>query len=262
MNLPDIILSDNIVPNNDYINKQLYTLATDLKNDGSIVYDMNEHGYRSDSLKNKSDFNTLTLGCSWTMGVGVENDFIWPNLIHNRIGKGNLFNYGNYGVSTSFVAKTFYKFVSSQFNPDLVLIMWPGFSRRDYIDSDGVFRKIGGFRPAHKNDIVWKNNSEDLLFIELRNDYQDLMIFWEAYKFVETIAKLHNIKVMHTIAGYYYEVFNDLKPELNNTIEWDRFFEPTTCYKNDMMGRDGEHPGKNWHIEFANSFYNFIETKY
>ena len=26
-------------------------------------------------------------------------------------------------------------------------------------------------------------------FIQLRNDYQDLMIFWESYTFVETIAK-------------------------------------------------------------------------
>jgi hypothetical protein len=93
--------------------------------------------------------------------------------------------------------------------------MWPGFSRRDYLKEDGTFKKVGGFRPAKSNDIVWKNDDEDTLFIQLRNDYQDLMIFWEAYTFVETIAKLHNIKVYHTIAGYYYDVFNELKPTLH-----------------------------------------------
>jgi hypothetical protein len=137
--------------------------------------------------------------------------------------------------------------------------MWPGFSRRDYINDDGVFKKVGGFRPALSTDIVWKNDDEDLLFIQLRNDYQDLMVFWEAYTLVETIAKLHNVKVYHTIAGYYYDVFKELKPHLKSTINSNTFFEPIDCYKNDSMGRDCEHPGENWHKQFANSFYEFIK---
>jgi hypothetical protein len=139
--------------------------------------------------------------------------------------------------------------------------MWPGLSRRDYLKEDGTFKKVGGFRVAKSNDIVWKNDDEDVLFIQLRNDYQDLMIFWEAYTFVETMAKLHNIKVYHTIAGYYYNVFKELKPHLNSTINYDTFFEPTDCYKNDLMGRDLEHPGENWHTQFANSFYEFVKDK-
>jgi len=257
----DLILSNNIFVNKLYANRKLNTLATDTIDDGTIVYDMNEHGYRSNSLKDKSDYNILTLGCSWTMGVGVKNENIWTTQLGNKIGKGTLFNYGNYGVSTSFIAKTFHKFVSSQFTPDVVLIMWPGFSRRDYIKKDGSFKKVGGFRPAKLNEIVWKNDDEDTLFIQLRNDYQDLMIFWESYTFVETIAKLHNIKIYHTIAGYYYEVFKDLKPYLKSIINYDTFFEPIDCYKNDLMGRDLEHPGELWHKEFSNSFYEFLKDK-
>jgi hypothetical protein len=236
------ILSYNIFVLEKYKNKKLSTLATDLIDDGTIVYDMNEHGYRSNSIKEKSDFNILTLGCSWTMGIGLNVDETWPMLIGNEFGK--TFNYSMYGVSTSFVAKTFYKFVSSQFTPNLVLIMWPGFSRRDYMKDDGSFKKVGGFRTAHSKDIVWKNETEDLLFLELRNDYQDLMIFWESYKFVETIAKLYNIKIFHKVAGYYHG-----------------FFEPKNCYKNDKLARDGEHPGKNWHYNFSQEFLKFIKNK-
>lgn len=253
------ILSNNIFVNKKYVNKTLQTLATDTSDDGSIIYNMNEHGYRSNSLDTKSDYNILTLGCSWTMGIGVKNESIWPTLLSDKIGKGSLFNYGNYGVSTSFVAKTFYKFVSSQFIPNVVFIMWPGFSRRDYLKEDGLFKKIGGFRQANSKDVVWKNDDEDLLFIQLRNDYQDLMIFWEAYTFVETIAKLYNITVYHTIAGYYYDVFKELTPYLKSTLNYDRFFDPNNCYKNDLRARDNEHPGENWHNEFANSFYQFIK---
>ena len=46
---------------------------------------MNEHGYRSNSFKDKSEYNILTLGCSWTMGVGVRNEAIWPTLVKEKI---------------------------------------------------------------------------------------------------------------------------------------------------------------------------------
>lgn len=251
------ILSDNLVINKNYANKKLYEIATDKS--GIVHYDMNEHGYRSLSPKLKSNFNILALGCSWTLGVGVDNDYIWPNIVSNNL--GTAFNYGMYGVSTSFVAKTFYKFTQSEFPPNVTLIMWPGFSRRDYINSNGEFRKIGGFRLANDTDVVWKNKDEDVLFLELRNDYQDLMIFWEAYNFVETTAKLYNVKVFHTIAGYYFDIFNRLEKHLCNTIDYNTFFNPINCYKNDLMAADKQHPSKDWHIKFGNEFYNFIKNK-
>ncbi len=101
----ELILSNNVFINKNYINKELLTIASDTKDDGTILYKMNEHGYRSNSFKNKSEFNVLTLGCSWTMGVGVRNEAIWPQLISEQIEnkiqkKVTLFNYGTYGVST------------------------------------------------------------------------------------------------------------------------------------------------------------------
>lgn len=253
------ILSDNVFVFEQYKNKILPTLASDIIDDGTIKYNMNEHGYRSESLKNISNYNILTLGCSWTMGIGVNDDLIWPNLVGKKFGK--VFNYGMYGVSTSFIAKTLYKIVTSEFIPNMVLIMWPGFSRRDYIKENGLFKKIGGFRMANDNDLVWKNEDEDLMFVQLRNDYQDLMTFWEAYKLVETIARLYDIKIFHTIAGYYYDVFKELQPELNMTINYDTFFDPIDCYKNDLKARDTHHPGIEWHDTFSKQFYTYIKNK-
>jgi hypothetical protein len=251
------ILTNDLVINESYVNKQLYKIATD--DSGTILYDMNEHGYRSTSTFKKSNYNILSLGCSWTMGIGVDNEYIWPNIVSKNLGTN--FNYSMYGTSVSFAAKTFYKFTTSQFNPNLVIVMWPGFSRRDYIKEDGTFKKIGGFRHANSKDVVWKNDDEDILFLQLRNDYQDLMIFWEAYVFVETISKLHNIKTFHTIAGYYYDVFVNLEKYLTNTIDYNRFFMPKDFYKNDLKGADNQHPGEDWHINFGNEFYKFIKNK-
>jgi hypothetical protein len=182
--------------------------------------------------------------------------------IQNKINKKiSLFNYGTYGVSTSFTAKNFYKIVTSEIKPDLVLIMWPGFSRRDYLKDNGVFKKVGGFRLAHERDVIWKNEEEDRLFVELRNDYQDLMEFWEAYKLIEITAKLHNINVIHTISGYYYDIFKELKPHLKNTIDYNTFFEPLDCYQTDFAARDNHHPGEKWHLEFSKKFFIFVDKK-
>ena len=59
------ILSNNIITYPQYANRTLYTMASD--NSNTIKYEMNEHGYRSQSPTNHSDYNILTLGCSWTM---------------------------------------------------------------------------------------------------------------------------------------------------------------------------------------------------
>ena len=211
------ILSNDIISYPQYANKTLSTLASD--NSGLITYEMNEYGYRtSKTVREVPQYNVLTVGCSWTMGIGVDNNLIWPTLMGDRLGR--MHNYGMYGVSTSFITKTLYKFLNSIKTPDIVLIMWPGFSRRDYITETGEFRKIGGFRTATNKDPVWRNNEEDLLFLQLRNDNQDLMEFWEAYQFVESLSKLYRIKTFHTVAGYYYEIYKKLKPKLENTINY------------------------------------------
>jgi len=259
-------INNNIIINEKYVNSILPTMATDTINDETIIYNMNEHGYRSTSLNEKGDINILTLGCSWTMGIGVKNEDIWASKIKNLISKEknlnvNLWNYGMYGVSGSYIAKLLHKILHNDITPDYILIMWPGFSRRDYFNEDGNFKKIGGFRLGTKNDVVWGNEIEDKLFVELRNDNQDVMEFWMNYKFVENLIKSKNIRIFHTIAGYYYDVFKSNEELIDNIIDSNIFFKPINCYKNDNKARDNEHPSSDWHNIFANDFFGFIKDK-
>ena len=110
------ILSNDIIVYSEYANKTLSTLASD--NSGLITYEMNKYGYRaSKPFQTVPQYNVLALGCSWTMGIGVNNDSIWPSLIGDKLGR--VHNYGMYGVSTSFIAKTFYKVLNSEITPDI-----------------------------------------------------------------------------------------------------------------------------------------------
>ena len=69
---PIDFLSDNLITFPQYVNQNIDKMATDKS--GNINYKMNEHGFRSTSITESSNFNILTLGCSWTIGLGVEQE--------------------------------------------------------------------------------------------------------------------------------------------------------------------------------------------
>ena len=55
---------------------QMYTTAgTD--NTGECTYTYNELGFRGDSIK-KEGFKVMSLGCSITEGIGVNDKETWP----------------------------------------------------------------------------------------------------------------------------------------------------------------------------------------
>ena len=250
-------LSNKIITFPNYKDKVLYNLSTD--NSNKIEYRMNEHGYRSESLTKKGKLNILTLGCSWTMGVGVDNDKIWPSLIQKKYEDSVVCNYGMYGTSTEFLAKQYCRIIESGYEPDIVLILWPGLSRRDYLDEEGRHIKLFGWRTAYHQDPVSKGRPDiDLAFVTLQNDYQDLNVFWSSYKFVKSVTP-KNTKVFHSIAGYYYEIFDKHFEYIKEFIDLDNFFIPSDCYENDKGAIDGSHPSGDWHKLFSDNFYNFIE---
>ena len=251
-------LSNKIITFPNYKDKVLYSLSTD--NSNKIEYRMNEHGYRSESLTTKGKLNILTLGCSWTMGVGVDNDKIWPSLIQKKYEDSVVCNYGMYGTSTEFLAKQYCRIIESGYEPNIVLILWPGLSRRDYLDEEGRHIKLFGWRTAYHQDPVSKGRPDiDLAFVTLQNDYQDLNVFWSSYKFVQSITP-KNTKVFHSIAGYYYEIFDKHFESIKEFIDLDNFFIPSNCYQNDRGAVDGSHPSSDWHNKFSNQFYHFIRN--
>ena len=257
---PIDFLSDNLITFPQYVNQNIDKMATDKS--GNINYKMNEHGFRSTSITESSNFNILTLGCSWTIGLGVEQEKIWPTLIQDKFEDSTLWNYSMYGTSTEYIAKQYYKVLSNGYKPDLVLLLWPGFSRRDYLRDDGEYRRIGGWRRSYDpNDTIFRDDKEDLAFLTLQNDYQDLHIFWNSYKFVEQMNKNFNIPTFHSVAGYYYEIFQTHMNKIVNFIDMETFFLPKDCYQNDMTAQDGKHPGKDWHNLFSNKFYDFLSRR-
>ena len=73
--------------------------------------------------------------------------------------------------------------------------------------------------------------------------------------------KNFNIPTFHSVAGYYYEIFQTHMNKIVNFIDMETFFLPKDCYQNDMEAQDGKHPGQDWHNLFSNRFYDFLSRR-
>ena len=106
-------------------------------NTGRCVYSYNELGFRSDSFT-KPGFKIMSIGCSNTEGVGVNDNQTWPYNFTSLIPTGVNMNFGTGGRSNDFISRcllTYYDLIK----PDLVLIMYTGPQRREiYTENNGI----------------------------------------------------------------------------------------------------------------------------
>ena len=113
-------------------NKTYNTSGTD--NTGLCTYTYNELGFRGDSIK-KEGFKVMSIGCSNTEGVGVNDVDTWPSQFTSHISNGVNMNFGTGGRSNDFISRcllTYYDLIK----PDLVLIMYTSASRREIYTED------------------------------------------------------------------------------------------------------------------------------
>jgi hypothetical protein len=118
-------------------NKIFKTSGSD--NTGLCTYTYNELGFRGDSIK-KEGFKVMSLGCSITEGVGVNDNETWPAQFCSHMENGVNFNFGTGGRSNDFIVRcllTYYDVIK----PDLILIMYPSPLRRE------IYTKDGGIEP-------------------------------------------------------------------------------------------------------------------
>lgn len=68
---------------------------------GAITYKFNSHGFRADEFD--SGPYLVTLGCSYTVGIGLPDEVTWPRLVANRLGlKCANLGWGGYSADSCF----------------------------------------------------------------------------------------------------------------------------------------------------------------
>jgi len=109
---------NNLIKNN---NHKSYFEKLGWSDPNSITYKINEFGFRGEL----PDLNNciVTLGCSYTMGLGLPESDIWPTLLGNEL-KLSVLNVAWPGISADTCFRLAYYYIP-KFRPKLVVFLAP-----------------------------------------------------------------------------------------------------------------------------------------
>lgn len=217
-------------------------------NTGLCSYSYNELGFRGDSIK-KEGFRVMSLGCSNTEGLGVNDNETWPYQFTKLIPNGVNMNFGTGGRSNDFIARcllTYYDLI----NPDLVLIMYPSPLRRE------IYTKECGIEPFMPTS-SWgylKETEEGVKTQEhltyLQNDNEDIVNWYKNHlliKYFLESKKCNWIWNGRELTSLNYDEPNRFDGDYGNFID---------------KGVDGVHPGPNHNREYSARLFNHIHQNF
>lgn len=166
----------------------------------SVFYEFNSHGYRCAEFSARRELNVLSVGCSYTFGLGLPAEETYPALlcqaIEQRLGMSVAnWNLGIPGCSNDFMSRALLAGLPA-LRPDFVLVMFTELSRREFITADmvrvNVFPHMRG-RPQRKLDReILKHHRA------LWTPYQDQENFYKNYKLIELLLDRAEVEWVFT----------------------------------------------------------------
>ena len=224
---------------NDRKNKSYTTSGSD--NSGKCTYTYNSLGFRGDE-STKQGFKVMSVGCSHTEGVGLNDDETWSHQLCKLINGVDL-NFGYGGRSNDYVTRcliTYFDIIK----PDLVLIMYPNQDRREYYTEDG---NIEPFAYNPWGHLVETEDGKEI--------YNGLMAV------ANNESNYINWYKNHLLIKYYLEtkqcpwVWNG-SHLFAGTSESNRF---DGDYRNFIdYGKDGNHSGPLHNKQYATNLHQFL----
>jgi hypothetical protein len=215
------LFEKNKVNNQDIFDKFGYT-------EKSITYKFNNFGFRSPEFD--EDCNSIvTLGCSFTVGVGVKFEDTWPYLL-SKLLKLKLFNLAQPGASPLQVfhlAKFYLKYL----NPKYVFILMPHMFRFGYANASAIqtLQLFHEYKKSKYDKLDYEILNSEKLLPCLLKEFNNTYDLYETL-YIDAIQK-------NTSAPVYNCSLND-SPILR-----------------DMLARDLSHPSVKTHEKLAKNFY-------
>ncbi len=217
-------------------------------NSGSCVYTYNELGFRGDSVSKKG-FRIMSLGCSNTEGVGINDNQTWPYQFSNLVPNGVNFNFGTGGRSNDFISRCLLSYYDI-IKPDLVLVMYTSPLRREIYTEDGG---IEPFMPT----VSWgfleeteEGRETQKRLTAIQNDVEDYMNWYKNHLLIKYFLESKKCNWVWNgteITKYNYTEENRFDGDYGNPIDF---------------AVDGLHPGPNHNKEYAQNLHDFITRKF
>jgi len=142
---------------------------------GLCTYTYNSLGFRGDE-PTKKGFKIMSIGCSYTEGVGVNDNETWPAQFAKLVPNGVDLNFGCAGRSNDYIVRclhTYYDLIK----PDLVLIFYTIFHRKEYYTETA---SVEPFMPTSTWDFMETDTGKQIHknFVENLNIYDDFINNW------------------------------------------------------------------------------------
>ncbi len=227
-------------------NKAYTTSGSDKTN--LCRYTYNELGFRGDSVKKKG-FKIMSIGCSFTEGVGVNDTETWPANFTSLIPNGVNMNFGTGGRSNDFISRcllTYYDLIK----PDLVLIMYTNPQRRE------IYTKDNGIEPfMPTSSWGWMKFTEEGRemqnnLVSLQNENADFINWYKNHLLIKYFLESKGCNWLwngsFNISKEYKE-FNRFDGDYGNFIDF---------------GVDGKHSGPNHNYQYSIRLFEHIKTNF
>jgi hypothetical protein len=211
---------------------------------GKCIYAYNSLGFRGDE-PDASGFKVMSIGCSLTEGVGVNNQETWPAQFSKFIPNGINNNFGLSGRSNDYICRCLLSYYDL-IKPNLVLIMYTSPQRREiYTNEGGIesYMSTGArayFQHTNQGVEIHKN------LLSLQNDNEDFINWYKNHLLIKNFLEFKNCNWLWN--GNFgipieYDEFNRFDGEYMNFID---------------IGRDDVHPGPIHNTNYSMKLYNYI----
>ena len=226
------------------VNKKYTTSGND--NTNLCTYTYNELGFRGDSVKKKG-FKVMSLGCSITEGVGVNDNETWPAQFCSHIENAVNFNFGTGGRSNDFICRCLMSYYDL-IKPNLILIMYTYPHRKEYYTTDGG---IEPFIPSLKWGYMEETNTGKIIqnnLSQIQNDNEDFINWYKNHQLIKLFleSKKCNWSWNGTFLKTDYTDENRFDGNYTNFID---------------VGVDNTHPGPKHNAVYANHLYHHFKDK-
>ena len=243
------------------------------KDEYPITYRLNNYGFRSNYFKqlDKNNTNILFLGCSFTSGVGLPEDFIWTTLLSNLMKEknNNIVSY-NLGIQGSGIINNINNlrvFIKKYGKPDYVFALFPGVERftlysQEHFDFTNItsssMKDLKKVYPKFVIDYVKSISIEDLIYTNVHNLHMletlceeiGIKLIWSSWNY-EQSKIFKNINFKNFIEMEYPKGLNKSSTvpyygeNINNIPYWN-------------IARDQSHPGSGYHDIVSKTFFKSL----
>ena len=194
----------------------------------SIPYIINKHGFRCDEFEDNVE-NIVTLGCSFTMGIGLPVETVWPAVVSQSLNL-KLYNlaWGGTSADTCFRLA---KYWLPKLKPSVVCMLTP---------------------PPNRIEIIDENNPESCPATTLLPgvDYDQPLFdkFLKTWFLHDENSRLNSLKNQLAIKQLCNEL--NIKVIVLTVLDDLQY----NCRKIDNLARDFMHAGPTIHSELAKKF--------